>query len=73
MKFAEAIAGAARGRPIKRSTWWDYLTLQSCNCKTDGRWRPHSQCPEPSLMFPEYVDPKFTLEDFLAEDWVIIQ
>lgn len=55
-------------RPLKRRSWYDYLTVQHCNCH-EVQFRPHSECPKPALMFPNYVDPKLTVEDILAEDW----
>lgn len=65
MTFTTAVL---TGKPIKRESWHDYLTVQECNCATT-RVRPHSECPEPALMFPDYVDPKLTAADVLADDW----
>ncbi len=65
MNLIEAVK---TGKPIQRAQWHDSLTVQECTCQGHGR---HSECPDPSLMFPGYVDPKLTVEDILADDWQV--
>lgn len=68
MNFTTAVL---TNKPIKRESWSDYLTVQACDCQTNPAKRPHAMggCPEPALMFPDYVDPKLTTADVLAQDW----
>lgn len=66
MNIIEAVK---TGKPLKRFKWCDFLTVQSCNC--DSSSSAHSECPEPSLMFSGYFDPKLTVEDILADDWIV--
>lgn len=63
----DLISAVKLSLPIKRASWHDWLTVQECDCYNR---RKHSECPEPALMFPEYVDPKLTPADILADDWI---
>jgi len=43
--------------------------VQECNCSASRH--SHAQCPDPSLRFPDHVDPNLTPGDLLADDWEI--
>jgi len=60
---------AKTGLPMKRKGWHDWLTIQVCPCST--QFKKHAVCPDPSYMFPDYVDPKLTAEDITADDWLV--
>lgn len=63
------IEAAFSGKPFRRKSWHDFLTLQKCPCATSPRPHAPGGCPDPAYMFPEYVDPKLTFEDLAASDW----
>lgn len=60
MNIIEAVKS---GKPIRRASWWDCLTVQAPGVGELS----YPEC----LMFPDHVDPKLTVEDILADDWVI--